>query len=57
MVVVDMDIEPKHQLVILDIQYTPSWSTRPNITPIYPGPENYAQPGAYATGGGGGGTA
>ena len=36
--------------------YSPSWSTRPNITPIYPGPENYAQPGAYATGGGGGGT-
>ena len=37
--------------------YSPGWSTRPNITPIYPGPENYAQPGAYATGGGGGGTA
>ena len=36
--------------------YSPTWSTRPNITPIYPGPENYAQPGAHATGGGGGGT-
>ena len=36
--------------------YSPTWSTRPNVAPIYPGPENYAQPGARATGGGGGGT-
>ena len=37
--------------------YSPTWSTRPNVSPIYPGPENYAAPGARFTGGGGGGTA
>ena len=36
--------------------YSPTWSTRPNVSPIYPGPENYAAPGARFTGGGGGGT-
>ena len=36
--------------------YNPSWPTRPNVTNIYPGPENYAADGARFTGGGGGGS-
>ena len=36
--------------------FSPTNPARPYISNIYPGPDNYAAPGAYATGGGGGGT-
>tara|TARA_Y100000992_G_scaffold297441_1_gene261049 strand:+ start:1326 stop:2999 length:1674 start_codon:yes stop_codon:yes gene_type:complete len=36
--------------------FSPTHPQRPNISPIYPGPENYAADGAIYTGGGGGGT-
>ena len=36
--------------------FSPTHPQRPNIGPIYPGPENYAASAAIYTGGGGGGT-